>query len=49
MDTAKDKIDKELSIGDTCFMPLETIGGNLFTIHPNFLIIYTKAIKVLCQ
>ena len=34
MDTAKYKIPKQCRIGDTCFMSLANIGGNLFTRHP---------------
>ena len=34
MDKSKEKITKQCRIGDTCFTPLETIGDNLFTIHP---------------
>ena len=34
MDTAKERIPKQWSIGNTCFTSLENIGGNLFTRHP---------------
>ena len=34
MDTAKERIPRQLRIGDTCFTSLETIGGDLFKIHP---------------
>ena len=37
MDKEKEKINKKYRIGDTCFMFLETIGGNLFTRHPKNL------------
>ena len=33
MDKAKEKIPNQCIIGDTCFISLATIGGNLFTIH----------------
>ena len=29
LDTTKEKIPKKYRIGDTCFMSLETIGGNI--------------------
>ena len=35
LDKAKEKIPKKCRIGDTCFMSLEIIGGNLFTRNPN--------------
>ena len=35
MGKAKDKIPKQCRIGDTCFTSLETIGGSLFTRHPD--------------
>ena len=34
MDKAKEKIPKEYRIGDTCFTSFATIGGNLYTRHP---------------
>ena len=34
LDKSKEKIPKQFRIGDTCFMPLSKIGGNLFTRHP---------------
>ena len=37
MDKAKEKIPKYCRIGDTCFTSFATIGGNLYTIHPNNL------------
>ena len=37
MEKTKDKIPKEFRIGDTCFMSLATIGGNLFKRHSNNL------------
>ena len=37
MDTAKERIHKKCRIGDTCFMSLTTIGGDLFTRHPKKL------------
>ena len=37
MYTAKENIRKQSRIGDTCLTSLATIGGNLFTIHPNNL------------
>ena len=37
MDKPKQKITKQCRIGGTCFTSLETIGGNLFTRHPNNL------------
>ena len=37
LDTAKEKIPKQCSIGDICFISLATIGGNLYTIHPKHL------------
>ena len=33
MHNAKENIPRECIIGDTYFTSLETIGGNLFTIH----------------
>ena len=37
MDKAKYNIPKKCRIGDTCFTPSATIGGNLFTRHPKNL------------
>ena len=34
LDKAKEKIPNQCIIGDTCFMSLATIRGNLFTRHP---------------
>ena len=34
LDKEKEKIRKKCRIGDTCFMSLAKIGGNLFTRHP---------------
>ena len=35
LDTAEANIPKKFRMDDTCFMPLETIGVNLYTIKPN--------------
>ena len=37
MEEEKLMIPKEYRIGDTCFMSLANIGGNLYTIHPKNL------------
>ena len=37
LDKAKEKIPKQSRIGDTCFILLGTIRGNLFTRHPKDL------------
>ena len=37
LDTAKEKIPKQCSIGDTCFTSLATIGGKLYTRHPKHI------------
>ena len=37
MEEAKVMTPKECRIGDTCFTSLATIGGNLYTRHPNNL------------
>ena len=37
MDKSNEKIPKQCRIGDKCFMSLATIGGNLFTRHPENL------------
>ena len=34
VDTGKERIPKQFSIGDTYFTSLATIGGNLFTRYP---------------
>ena len=33
MDKSRENIPEQCRIGDTCFMSLATIGGNLFTRH----------------
>ena len=33
IEKSKEIIPNECRIGDTCFTSLETIGGNLYTIH----------------
>ena len=37
MKKEKENIPKQCRIGDTCFMSLAAIGGNLYTRHPNNL------------
>ena len=37
MDKSRENIPEQCRIGDTCFMSLATIGGNLFTRHPKNL------------
>ena len=37
MDKAKENIPRKCRIDDTCFTPLATIGGNLYTRHPKSL------------
>ena len=37
LDKATEKIPKQFIIGDTCFTPLENIGGNSFIRHPKNL------------
>ena len=49
MDAEKQKIYKEFIIGDTCFTSLATIGGNLFTRHPNNINHVQNTVMILCQ
>ena len=47
LDTTKEKIPKKYRIGDTCFMSLETIGGNIYTRHPKNLNDVQKGVNYL--
>ena len=48
-DTTEDKINEQCRIGDTCFISLATIGGNLYTRHPKLLIMYTNTLMIFCH